>query len=100
MGNKLLRHISFIGIGLYLAALLIVSLAFRSYALQLKWMFWGIGEVLFFFVLTTFFYPRWKNDEPKKFWHKVFWTALAIRVVYAFVMCYYYYWETGIGWCR
>ena len=97
MGNKLLRHISFIGIGLYLAALLTVSLAFRSYALQLKWVLWGIGEVLFFFVLTSIFYPRWKKDEPKKFWHKVFWIALAIRMVYAVVMCYYYYWETGIG---
>ena len=97
MGNKLLRHISFIGIGLYLAALLTISLAFRSYALQLKWMLWGIGEVLFFFVLTTVFYPRWRNDEPKRFWRKVFWTAFIIRAVYAFVMCYYYYWETGIG---
>ena len=87
MGNKLLRHISFIGIGLYLAALLTVSLAFRSYALQLKWVLWGIGEVLFFFVLTSIFYPRWKKDEPKKFWHKVFWIALAIRMVYAVVMC-------------
>ena len=97
MGNKLVRHISFIGVGLYLAALLTVSLAFRSYALQLKWMLWGIGEVLFFFVLTAVFYPRWKSAETKKFKHKVFWTALGIRVVYAFVMCYYYYWETGIG---
>lgn len=97
MGNKLVRHISYIGVGLYLAALLTVSLAFRSHALQLKWMLWGIGEVLFFFVLTAVFYPRWKSAETKKFKHKVFWTALGIRVVYAFVMCYYYYWETGIG---
>ncbi len=97
MGNKLIRHISYIGIGLYLAALLTVSLAFRSHALQLKWMLWGIGEVLFFFVLTAVFYPRWKSAETKKFKHKVFWTALGIRVVYAIVMCYYYYLETGIG---
>ena len=97
MGNKLLRHISFIGIGLYLAALLTISLAFRSYALQLKWILWGVGEVLFFFFLISVFYPRWRNDEPKRFWRKVFWTALAIRAIYAFVMCYYYYWETGIG---
>jgi 4-amino-4-deoxy-L-arabinose transferase-like glycosyltransferase len=97
MGNKLIRHIFYIGIGLYLAALLTVSLAFRSHALQLKWMLWGVGEVLFFFVLTAVFYPRWKSAETKKFKHKVFWTALGIRVVYAFVMCYYYYWETGIG---
>ena len=97
MGNKLLRHISMIGIGLYLLALIVISVAFREHALQLKWVFWGIGEVLFFFVLTMVFYPRWRNDDPKHFWRKVFWTALAIRVVYAFVMCYYYYWETGIA---
>ena len=78
-------------------ALVVISLAFREHALQLKWMLWGMGEVLFFFVLTIVFYPRWKNDDPKKFRRKVFWTALVIRAVYAFVMCHYYYWETGIG---
>ena len=78
-------------------ALVVISLVFREHALQLKWMLWGMGEVLFFFVLTIVFYPRWKNDDPKKFRRKVFWTALAIRAVYAFVMCHYYYWETGIG---
>jgi len=97
MGTKLLRHISIIGIGLYLLALVVISVAFREHALQLKWVLWGIGEVLYFFVLTSVFYPRWKNDDPKHFWRKVFWTALAIRAVYAFVMCYYYYWETGIA---
>ena len=97
MSTKLLRHISFIGAGLYLLALIVISIAFREYALQWKWILWGMGEVLFFFVLTTIFYPRWKNDEPKKFWCKVFFTAFAIRAVYAFVMCYYYYWETGIA---
>lgn len=97
MGNKLLRHISIMGIGLYLLALIVISVAFHEYALQLKWILWGIGEVLFFFVLTTVFYPRWKNDDPKHFWRKVFWTALAIRAIYAVVMCYYYYLETGIG---
>ena len=97
MEKKLLRHISFIGIGLYLLALIVISMAFREHALQLKWVLWGIGEVLFFFVLTSVFYPRWKNDDPKHFWRKVFWTALAIRAVYAIIMCYYYYWETGIG---
>ena len=93
MGNKLLRHISFIGVGLYLLALVVISVAFREHALQLKWILWGIGEVLFFFVLTFIFYSRWKNDDPKHFWRKVFWTALAIRVVYAVVMCYYYYYS-------
>lgn len=97
MSKRLLRHIALFGIGLYLLALVVISLVFREHALQLKWMLWGMGEVLFFFLLTTVFYPRWKNDDPKKFRRKVFWTALVIRAVYAFVMCHYYYWETGIG---
>ena len=97
MGTKLLRHVSIIGIGLYLVALVVISLAFREHALQPKWMMWGMGEVLFFFLLTSVFYPRWKNDEPKRFGRKVFWTALAIRAVYAFVICYYFYYQTGIA---
>ena len=90
MGTKLLRHINFIGIGLYLLALVVVSVVFRSHAMELEWMLWGIGEVLFFFVLTTVFYPRWKKNEPKQFWRKVFWTALAIRLLYV-VFSYYYF---------
>ena len=97
MGDKLIRHISIWGIGLYLVALVTISLVFREHALQLKWMLWGTGEVLFFFLLTAVFYSRWKADDSKKFKWKVFLVAFAIRAVYAFVMCYYYYWETGIG---
>ncbi len=95
MSSKLLRHISLIGIGLYLSALLVISMVFRGQALQHKWMLWGMGEVLFFFVLTAVFYPRWKNDDKKKLLWKVFLVAFVIRGLYAFLMCYYYYYETG-----
>ena len=95
MGTKLLRHISIIGVGVYLLALITISLVFNDYALQLKWVLWGMVEVLFFFVLTTLFYPRWKNDDPKRFRRKVFWTAFGIRALYAFLICYYYYYQTG-----
>lgn len=97
MSTKLLRHIALFGIGVYLLALIVVSVAFREHALQLKWMLWGIGEVLFFFVLTTVFYPRWKDKDPKRFKWTLFLVAFGLRAVYAFVMLYYYYWETGIA---
>ena len=97
MSKKLLRHLAIFGVGVYLLALFVISVVFRDHALQTKWMLWGIGEVLFFFLLTTFFYPRWKDDTPKRFWHKVFWTALAIRVIYVVAISYYYYYQTGIA---
>lgn len=97
MSTKLLKHINLIGVGLYLLALAVISLVFRSHALQPKWMLWGIGEVLFFFVLTAVFYPRWKNDDEKLFLRKVFFVALGIRALYAFLICYYYYYETGVA---
>ena len=95
MGTKLLRHLSIFGAGVYLLALAVVSLAFPDHALQLKWMLWGIGEMLFFFVGTTVFYPRWKTDDRKRFLLKVFLVAFVIRGLYAFLICYYYYYQTG-----
>lgn len=97
MSNKLLRYLFSFGIGLYLVALIVISLVFHDHVLQLKWMLWGAGEVLFFFLLTALLYPRWKNDDTKRFEWKVFLVAFVIRGLYAFLMCYYYYWETGIG---
>ena len=95
MGKKLTRHIAAIGIGVYLVALATISLAFKDHALQTKWMLWGMGEVLFFFVLTAVFYPRWKNDDPKTFWRKVFWVAFAIRVAYVIFSYFYYCHQNG-----
>ena len=95
MSKKLTRYIALYGVGVYLLALLVISMMFRDHALELKWMLWGIGEVLFFFVLTTVFYPRWKYDEPKKFWRKIFWVALAIRLLY--VVLSYYYFKLSLG---
>ena len=95
MSTKLLKHINIIGIGLYLLALAVISVAFREHALQWKWILWGVGEVLFFFLLTTIFYPRWKGDDTKRFKWKVFLVAFVIRGLYAFLVAYYYYYATG-----
>ena len=95
MSKKLTRYIALYGIGVYLLALLVIIVVFRGHAMELEWMLWGIGEVLFFFVFITVFYPRWKDDEPKVFWHKVFWIALAIRLLYVVFSYYYFYYRVG-----
>ena len=95
MGKNLLRYISAFGIGVYLVALVTINLVFKAYALETQWIFWGVGEVLFFFVFISIFYPRWKHDDPKNFWRKVFWMALALRVVYVIFTYYYYYSQWG-----
>lgn len=90
------RSIAIIGIGLYVLSLAIISIAFRHYALKPLWMIWGIGEVLVFFTLSWFFGAVWPDGSEKAFRRKLFWTALGIRALYAFLMCYYYYYQTGI----
>ena len=96
MDKKELRIIPILGIGIYLVSLLIIGLVFSGHRMEPLFQLWGIGEVLFFFVLAWFFYQRWSNDDPKRFWRKVFWTALGLRALYAFLTCYYYYYQTGI----
>lgn len=96
MGTKLLRHISILGISVYFVALILISVLFHSQAMQPRWMFWGVGEVLFFFLLSWIFYSRWKKDDSRRFTYKVFFTALGIRIVYVVLMCFYFYHHTGI----
>lgn len=95
MTKQLTRYLALWGIGVYLLALVVVSLAFRSHSLQAEWMLWGIGEVLFFFLLTAGLYPRWKGYSCKRFLWTVFLVALALRAVYAVAVGYYYHYKIG-----
>ena len=97
MCEKLHRYFQWMGIGLYLLALLVVSICFRTYALKPLWMVWGVGTVLFFFVLSGFCHRRWRLDDSTKFRKKVFWWALGIRVLYVGGIMLYYFYETGVS---
>lgn len=97
MPDKLHRHFQWIGIGIYLAALLIVSVCWHGYALKPLWMAWGVGTVLCFFGLTYWFNRRWQHDDQKTFRRKVFFWALGIRVVYVGAIIFYYYFQTGLS---
>lgn len=85
------------GVAVYLMALLIVSIWFHTFALKPLWMAWGVGTVLFFFLLTWLFYRQWHGNGERLFLKKVFWTALGIRVLYVGAMMFYYYYQTGMS---
>lgn len=95
--DKLHRHFQWVGVAVYLLALLIVSVWFRPYALKPLWIAWGVGTVLFFFGLTWLFNRRWQNDDRKRFLRKIFWVALGVRAVYVGVIIFYYYQQTGLS---
>lgn len=95
MPDKLQRHFNIIGISIYCAALILVSIVFRNYALKPVWMVWGIGTVLFFSTMTYLCHKSWRQDNPKTYIKKVFWVALGIRVLYVVGILYYYYIKTG-----
>ena len=97
MPDKLHRHFQWMGVALYLAALLIVSVCFHSYALLPLWMVWGVVTVLFFFGLTYCCHRQWKSLDGKAFLRKVFWWALGIRLLYVGCIIFYYYWQTGVS---
>lgn len=97
MLDKLHRHFQWVGVAIYLAALLIVSVCFSAYRLQPLWMAWGVATVLFFFGMTYWSNHRWQNLPTKTFLRKVFWWALGIRVIYVVSIIFYYYWQTGVS---
>lgn len=97
MPEKLFRHFQWMGVALYLAALLVVSVCFRTYALKPLWMVWGVATVLFFFGLTYHCHRNWQHNDNKSFSRKVFWWALGIRMVYVGSIIFYYYWQTGVS---
>ena len=97
MPDRLHRHFQWVGVGIYLLALLIVGFCFMDYALRPLWMAWGVGTVLFFFGLTYIFNRRWQADSSKVFLRKVFWWALGIRAAYVGCIIFYYYYQTGVS---
>ena len=97
MPSKQYRIFGWVGMWLYLLALLIVSLWFRTYSMHAEWWCWGIGTVVLFFMATYYCYQRWEHDDRKKFLMKVFWTAFLLHALYVTAMLYYYHYRTGLS---
>jgi hypothetical protein len=80
---------------IYVVALLICSVLFFSNILPFIWIFFGLFEVVTFFVFLTYFTKKWINLSEERFRKKLFWTSLIIRSVYVVFSFYFYFAMTG-----
>ena len=79
----------------YLMAIISCSVLFSTHILSLQWWIFGIISVIGFFFFANRQTKLWINTRPMAFTKKLFWSALAIRVVWVLVSYYLYYQWTG-----
>lgn len=79
----------------YVAALLACSVLYNNYALEIRWMIFGIIEVVGFFFLSNHLSKSWINIRPKTFIKNVFWLGFALRVAWVVISYLLYQKWTG-----
>lgn len=84
------KRISDISMGTYFLALMACTLLYRSHILDWKWWIFGIISVVGFFYFANRQTKLWINTRPIAFIKKLFWTALALRVVWVLVSYFLY----------
>lgn len=89
------RYFSVRAIICYVVTLLLVSIIFFSYALPFQFMLFGFAAVCLFFVFAHQTTYQWRRVPQQSFTKKLFFTALAIRVVYVIFIYFYYIEMTG-----
>lgn len=80
----------------YLITLILASVVFMNYAMPLQFMLFGLGSVLLFFLISPHLTKEWRKCNVKTFTNRLFFTALAFRIVYVIFIYYYYIEMTGI----
>lgn len=84
------------GLILYLISLIVVSLAFMNYAMDLMWMVLGLLEVALFFMLSNNLSRQWGVLSVKRFTMNLFWVAFGLRLVWVLFSYYFYLNQTGL----
>lgn len=91
------KQVSNRAILVYAGALLVVSVVFMSYAMNIGYIALGFMWVLGFFLIVSQCTMVWGKEKvsDKVFVKKLFWTALALRVVWVIVSYFFYDAVTG-----
>ena len=80
----------------YFAAIFACTLLYSSHILNWKWWIFGVVEVVGFFYYANIQSKLWIKMRPMSFAKKLFWSALALRVVWVLVSYLLYNNWTGI----
>lgn len=83
------------GLTLYLISMVVVSIAFIHYTMDLVWIVMGLLEVSLFFLATNSLSTKWGLLFTKQFKRNLFWTALMLRLVWVLFSYYFYLFQTG-----
>ncbi len=76
----------------YLLALVMCLILYHLYALQWRWMLFGIIEVVGFFYYANACSRGWISFRPRRFTQNLFWWGFAIRVLWV-IISYLLYWD-------
>ena len=79
----------------YLAALVVCSIVYNYYALEFRWMLFGVIEVCGFFYFSNHCSKAWVSHTPKTFIKNIFWWGFALRVVWVLLSYLLYQQWTG-----
>lgn len=83
------------GLLLYIVSLVVVSLAFFSFAMGILWVAFGIIGVVLFFVFSNKLTFEWQYISSKHFVKNLFGVSLMLRLVWVVFSYYFYLNQTG-----
>ena len=81
---------------IYFAALASVSIIFYRHMMKLDFIIMGAVWVLLFFLLSHRYSKEWVFPKEGKFVRKLFFTALALRLIWVTFSYFYYLLKTGV----
>ena len=79
------QNVTNVAIVVYLAILVMCLIVYNTYALQWRWMLFGIIEVVGFFYFANACSRGWISFQPKRFTKNLFWWGFAVRGLWVII---------------
>lgn len=89
------KQISYQAIIVYIVALIVISFYYFGYVMGLGYMVLGITCVVGFFILSSHYSQDWKTIPEKWYSKRLFYLAVALRLVWVVASYFYYIKATG-----